>query len=253
MLHHDRRRAESFGTDPERYDRSRPTYPDSLIDELSPAGKDVLDVGCGTGIAAGLLADRGGRVLGVEIDPRMAELARRKGIPVEVSSFEAWDPAGRTFDLLSAGQAWHWIEPLSGVAKAASLLRPGGRLALFWNVGRIPDDISARIDAIYEAVAPGADSYSYLLGFARGHDNDGQLAAIRSCPSLSEPAVSTFPWSRSYTRDEWLDQLPTHSDHAALPPAVLDRVLSEVGTVIDSFGGAFEMQYRTMLISAVRH
>jgi hypothetical protein len=36
------------------YDRFRPTYPDAVIDELLgpvPAGLDILDVGCGTGIA----------------------------------------------------------------------------------------------------------------------------------------------------------------------------------------------------------
>ena len=49
-LHHDRGRAESFGSSAERYDRYRPSYPDALIDDLArlrPA--TVLDVGCGTG------------------------------------------------------------------------------------------------------------------------------------------------------------------------------------------------------------
>lgn len=37
-------------------------------------------------------------MLGVEVDARMAELARRNGLEVEVAGFEAWDPARRAFD-----------------------------------------------------------------------------------------------------------------------------------------------------------
>src|SRR5581483_5420759 len=114
--HRHRQIAESFGTDAERYDRTRPRYPDALVDRVvagSP-GPDVLDVGCGTGIAARQFRAAGCRVLGVEVDARMAELARRSGLEVEVGSFETWDPAGRTFDAVIAAQAWHWVDPVAG-------------------------------------------------------------------------------------------------------------------------------------------
>jgi SAM-dependent methyltransferase len=87
-------------------------------------------VGCGTGIAARQFQAAGCRVLGVDPDARMADLARRGGIEVEVARFEAWDPAGRDFDAVIAGQAWHWVDPVAGAAGAARALRPGGRLAV---------------------------------------------------------------------------------------------------------------------------
>src|ERR687890_307786 len=123
--HEYRQVAESFGNDAERYDRARPSYPAVLVERIvaeSP-GPDVLDVGCGTGIVARQLHAAGCRVLGLD---------------VEVATFEAWDPAGRTFDAAVAGQAWHWVDPVAGGAKAASVLRPGGLLALFWNVFQAP-------------------------------------------------------------------------------------------------------------------
>lgn len=63
-------------------------------------GPDVLDVGCGTGISARQFQAAGCKVLGVDVDvdERMAEFARGRGLEVEVAAFEAWDPAGLTFD-----------------------------------------------------------------------------------------------------------------------------------------------------------
>jgi 2-polyprenyl-3-methyl-5-hydroxy-6-metoxy-1,4-benzoquinol methylase len=74
--HRARQIAESFGSDPERYDQTRPRYPEAMVTRVvahSP-GPDVLDVGCGTGIAARQFQAAGCRVLGVEVDERMAEV-----------------------------------------------------------------------------------------------------------------------------------------------------------------------------------
>jgi len=131
--------AQSFGSDPERYDRARPRYPEAMVERIvdSSPGHCVLDVGCGTGIAARQFRAAGCRVLGIEPDARMADLAQRRGVEVEVATFEAWDPAGREFDAIVAGQAWHWIDAVSGAAKAAVVLRPGGRLAAFQNAASL--------------------------------------------------------------------------------------------------------------------
>ncbi len=54
-----RDRARLFDGEAERYDRARPGYPEALIDDVlgpSPRGLSVLDVACGTGIAARQMA-----------------------------------------------------------------------------------------------------------------------------------------------------------------------------------------------------
>ena len=254
VLHQDRLRAESFGAAAERYDRTRPQYPEELIAAVldGQPGAQVLDVGCGTGIAAIQFARHGAHVLGIEPDARMAALARAKGLEVEVSPFEQWDPAGRTFDVVTAGQSWHWVDPTDGPAKAAAVLRSGGRLATFWNKGEPPPDLVARFDEVYRRLAPGTDGYSVLLGYANRTTHDPQFDGIAACPDLHEPLVRTFPWERRYSRDEWLDQLPTHSDHARLPADRLEEVLTAVGRVIDDFGGSFTMHYEAALITATR-
>ncbi|HMH92212.1 MAG TPA: class I SAM-dependent methyltransferase, partial [Streptosporangiaceae bacterium] len=121
--HQARHVAESFGSDAERYDRARPRYPDAMVAAIVAAspGPSVLDVGCGTGIAARQFQAAGCRVLGVEPDARMAGLARRFGVEAEVAKFEAWDSGGRAFDVVIAGQAWHWVDPVAGAAQAAQV------------------------------------------------------------------------------------------------------------------------------------
>ena len=83
----------------------------------------------------------------------MAEVARSHGVDVVVSAFEEWTP-GRTFDLVCSGQAWHWIDPEMGYRRAAELLRPGGRLAVFWNSYRYDEATTRVIDEVCTRVAP---------------------------------------------------------------------------------------------------
>jgi SAM-dependent methyltransferase len=154
-LHLDRARAGSFGSAAEQYDRYRSTYPDALIDSLADLEPTtVLDVGCGTGKAAVALAERGLSVLGVEVDERMAEVACGHGIEVQVSAFESWDAAGRTFDLVTCGDAWHWIDPARGVAKVAEVLKAGGTIARFWTTSVLSEPVIAAFDPIYREHAP---------------------------------------------------------------------------------------------------
>ena len=99
-LHADRRRAGSFGEVAEQYDRVRPEYPVELVDRLLAGGpRTVLDVGCGTGISSRLFIARGCTVVGLEPDPRMAEVARRSGVQVESGTIEEWEAGARRFDL----------------------------------------------------------------------------------------------------------------------------------------------------------
>jgi SAM-dependent methyltransferase len=254
--HQARQVAESFGTDAGRYDRARPRYPGPLVTAIVAAspGPGVLDVGCGTGIAARQFQAAGCRVLGIDPDPRMADLARRSGLEVAVATFEAWDSAGREFDAVVAGQAWHWVDPVAGAAKAARVLRPGGRLAVFWNALQPPAGLATDFAGVYRQVRPGLpfnpwarpvlDSYLAMCGTAA----DG----IRQAGGFGEPEQWRFEWDHSYTRDQLLDQVPTAGGHSQIESAKLAELLAGLGAAIDAVGGSFTAHFTTLAVTAVR-
>jgi SAM-dependent methyltransferase len=256
--HRHRRVAESFGVDAERYDRSRPSYPAALVAAILAAspGLDVLDVGCGTGIEARQFQAAGCAVTGVEPDARMAEFARRSGIEVEVATFEDWDPAGRDFDAVVAGTAWHWVDPVAGAAKAARVLRPGGRLAPFHHVFQAPPAVTEALATAYRRVAPDSPfDINRMMGSAL--DSFQPLFAtmadgIRAVGAFGEPEQWRFGWECGYTTDQWLDQLPTFGALTQLPPDLLAQVLRAAGTAVDAMGGSFTMPYTTVVVTAAK-
>jgi SAM-dependent methyltransferase len=248
--------AESFGVDAERYDHARPAYPEELVERVV-AGRPrptVLDVGCGTGIAARQLQAAGCDVLGVDPDERMADYARERGVEVEVATFETWEPRGRTFDVVTAAQSWHWIDPVVGVRKAAEVLRPGGRLAIFSHVFEPPDDIAAAFADAFRRVVPDSPFNGqgrralevYQAGYAAISDS------VREAGTFEAVEQWRFDWTRPYTRQEWLELLPTTGGLTRLPADGRAEILDAVGTVIDARGGGFTMEYVTLCATGVR-
>lgn len=187
----------------------------------------------------------------------MAEIARGHAIEVNIAAFEGWDAAGRTFDRVASAQAWHWLDLPIATAKAASVLRPGGRLCLIWNAGCQPDDLADALDEVYATVVP-LGGHRLFRGYAANRSSDvrtgldSEIEAISAVPDFSAPAEKWFPWTQVYQRDDWLNQLVSRSDHNALEPAVQYRLFEAIGAAIDDHGGSFIMNFETVLITATR-
>lgn len=241
-------RATIFGSEAERYDRFRPGYPPEIIDrvvELQPA--TAVDAGCGTGKAATLVARRGINVVGVEPDPRMAEIARRHGIDITVSRLEDWDVV--ECDVLYSAQAWHWIDPVRGAEIAAASIRPGGRWAAFWN-DETDTEFGAACDSVYRSLAP------ELLDQRPSSDEDDFRAAIadglRATNLFDELVADHVVWVDHVEVEVAVERLASHSSHRLLEPdlsaSINEALQHELGAPTD----VIDLSYTTRIFTADR-
>ncbi|UVI36063.1 class I SAM-dependent methyltransferase [Brevibacterium spongiae] len=254
-----RERAESFGEAAQDYDAYRPKYPAALITAImeaaaqgagsrtdgSPTPSDhprsgtprILDVGSGTGILAAQLRAAGAEILAVEPDPEMAAVARAKGLDVEVSGFEEWTSHSRTFDLISFGQSFHWVDPMTALPRIRALLKPGGRLALAWNDIEPKGELRTRLDAI--AARFHAEGTSTSLGTAGGDDNfepveHPALQQLRTCGFTADE--TTFAEDLHYSKHDWLSMVFTYSAQLTMDPVKRAVMREEVSAEIPDDG-----------------
>jgi SAM-dependent methyltransferase len=228
-----RQRANSFGGAAENYDAFRPRYPDRLIDDvLAPHAHRVLEGGAGTGIASMQLIERGADLLAVEPDARMAALARSKGIPVELATFEDWDPAGRRFDLVVFAASFHWVDPAVALPKIRGILDDGGKLALIWNRLRPTNPTRAEFEEIYS---------DYMDVETRSGDGSPGDVADMIATSGFTVTQRKYPHDLHYSAQQWVEIAFTFSNQLLVPADKAEelraRLIERIGPAGVSVGG----------------
>jgi hypothetical protein len=140
----------------------------------------------------------------------------------------------------------------AGRPAAPALAANARRLPSAW-----PDSLADALHEVYARVLPaGAPQLTVGYGANRASDPLPGFGAVadelRAAGGLTEPQVVSFPWHRDRTRDQWLAELHSHSDHAALAPELRQELFREIGRAIDSHGGGFRMTFTSTLMSATR-
>jgi SAM-dependent methyltransferase len=130
-----------FARTADDYARHRAGFPPELLGRLAArgvarAGARIVDLGTGTGSLARLFALHGCVVTGVDIAAPLLEQARRldREAGVAIDYVEALAeatglPAGG-FDVVSAGQCWHWFDRPAAAREVARLLTDGGSVVI---------------------------------------------------------------------------------------------------------------------------
>ena len=239
-------RATSYGSAAALYDTHRPAYSAGLLDDLAALSPgEALDIGCGTGMVAAALADRGVSVLGVEPDEQMAAVARGHGVSIEVAPFETWDDAERQFDLVTCGAAWHWIDQARGTAKAARVLRQGGTFARFYNFELPEEPAISALETVYSKHAPRLMPYVPVP-----RDDFPDPVAVSDAFSAVETAI--YPWSRTVSAQEWVGMVTTFSDHHRLGAGPLAELQQAIRDAIETVGGSVTTSGGTYVLLAHR-
>lgn len=248
-----------FNEVPTLYDAVRPGYPTDIIDaivawaELPPSGK-ILEIGCGTGQMTVPFATRGYAILALEPGADLAALAVQKCQPyphvaILQESFESWPGHQQAFDLVLAAQAFHWIEPQYGYAKAAAVLKRGGAIALVWNLD------ASQHTPFYQATQPLYDTYFpqtsasapnvSLAGKAKRYQE-----ALRHSDAFADVREYRHAWEQAYAGADYLKLLHTFSDHRSLPEPDKTLFFQAMEEVITRAGGVVHRKYETLLLVA---
>jgi SAM-dependent methyltransferase len=226
-----------FGRTASDFARHRAGFPPSLFERLlergiGMPGQRALDLGTGTGSLARGFARNGGLVTGLDIAPLLLEQARALDreedlhIEYRVARAEATGYADALFDLVSAGQCWHWFDRPRAASEVRRVLRPGGRvLIVHFDWLPLPGNVVAATEALILKHNPAW----HLAGGSGIHPRwfaDLAQAGFEELESFS------YDETVVYSREAWRGRIRASAGVAAsLPPervALFDQENAEM-------------------------
>ncbi len=255
----DRTRRITFEEVADLYNESRPSYPDELIEDvihlsaLEPNGR-ILEIGCGSGNATVLFAQRGYKLLGIELGGRLAQFARQRcqafpNTTIVQSAFEEYNVPSHSFDLAISADAFHWIPPEVGYPKLINSLKETGSIALFWHIEIDPHtDWSVAIDELFHKIAPQFDNPQKSVTL-EWQTNIIKQNFHEHC-GIEDVTIKSYSWSETITADKFVKRLRTYSSHREMSEELRTKLYTEIQNVINDFGGSVEKPIQAALFHA---
>lgn len=215
-------RAASFSRVADAYERARPGYPaDAVLWLAGETPCDVVDLGAGTGKLTRSLAAFGHHVVAVEPLGEMLDQLRTAvpGVTAVLGAAESMPlPDGAT-DVVACAQAFHWFDHGPALAEIARVLRPGGRIALVWNVR--------------DERAPWVSELSDAMVGRTGVDR-GAAGPIEQSGLFGEVEHATFEHTQAVDREGLRALVVSRSYCAVLPEEERSPILGRVDALFDT-------------------
>jgi len=220
---------QAFAAGSAHYRELRPGYPTDavrwLVDDLQP-GAAVADIGAGTGKLTSELVRLGLEVTAV--DPSADMLAQVAAhLPkarIMIGSGERTGLADSSLDGATFAQSWHWVEPDAGQRELVRILRPGGTVALVWNL----------MDTAVDWVA----DYAAIMHSVHGWE---AVSADYEPPVLSagflELEHAEFDWQHRLGRDALAALVTTRSYFLAASRTEQEQVQNRMSSFVRSTFG----------------
>ena len=251
-----------FGLDPAAYAAGRPGYPAAVFDLLAErcglgSGTATFEIGPGTGQATAELLRRGaGPLVAIEPDPGLAawlanqSFADPDALTVVQSTFEQVQLPRGGFDLGVSATAFHWLDQPSALRKVASLLRPDGWWAMWWNIhGDALGD-----DPFHNAtrhLLDGPDAPESNLPFAL--ETDRRLADLAESGAFDLMECELLRWTHSLDAAGIAALYRTFSPVIRRPAAEREELIRQLARVVeDQFNGVVHRSMLTPIYLARR-
>jgi len=264
------------------YDRTRPTYPDALVDQACEVagirdGDRVLEIGCGTGQLTRSLLARGLRVTALEPGDQLIRVAEENlkdagDVEFVHARLEDMQLPRESYEAVFSASAIHWVDPDLGWRKIADALAPKGTLALIQYFGlqeqRSVDDQEALLSVLrrhaWEIAATWptyrdldctiagvrerrrnvADAWGWLGSYDIGRDYAADL--------FEDLQLATVPTLIEHTAGELNALLSTMSFWARLSSEERDAVVNENHALHERLGRPIRASTVAALVTARR-
>ena len=218
-----------FGKTHDDYKMHRKGFPDEFFDCLSDDGliKDslrVLDLGTGTGTVARGFAKRGGVVTGLDKSEQMMGQAKaldaENGVTIAyvVGKAEEANLDARSFDLVTAGQCWHWFQRDKAAQEAHRLLTDDGRILIcYFDWIPMPGNVVSMTEALIKEFNP-----DWKMGDGNGFYpwwlKDLYQNGFQDCRTQS------FDQMVPYTQEAWMGRIRASAGvGATLSPEIVQE------------------------------
>ena len=240
--------ASGFATAADAYERGRPGYPEEAMAWIAERigirpGRDVLDLAAGTGKLTRALVPFGARMIAVEPIDEMREHLFR-ALP-EVDAFDGTAESiplpDSSVDAVTCGQAFHWFRVEEALREIRRVLRPGGSLALVWNVRDLSDPLQARI---HEILAPHQED-------VRSH-RDIDPAELLAGDLFGPVEHRAWPYVQRLSRAHLVDRISSVRYIAILDPDARAEVLSQALETAEGLPEPISIPYTTDVYVADR-
>lgn len=253
-----------FGADADNYDQIRPDYPEEIYAYLCSRqilgrGTTTLEIGAGSGLATRRLVELGANPLTViEPDKRffsqLQALGDNESLEFRVldQPFEQASLPSRFYELVVAATSYHWLEPELRLQRIAEVLKPGGHVALWWNVFQDPD----RADPFHEATnqllsnlpntpSAGNDNVTFAL------DTRARLDEFRHSGNFLAPQCQVFTWTLVLNPEEVVSLYRTFPPLQLMPEERRTKILETLREIAEKqFGGKVERNMTSPLYVA---
>ena len=239
-----------FSNRVDNYIRYRPSYPREIVELLCTecgltSDAFVADIGSGTGKLTELLLPHAKQVFAIEPNLEMRQAGER--LLEAHPSFTSINGAAETttlpnhsIDLVVAGQAFHWFEPVRTKAEFMRILKPGGFVALIWNDRQMD---STPFLAAYEELLQGLGT-DYQQVNHRNVDED-KLHDFWG----RQPQLKSFPYEQLFDFDGLKGRLLSSSYAPAEGEPGCDEMLLKLRAIFDGHqqNGQVAFRYNTLV------
>ncbi len=227
-----------FGKTAKDYSQHRAGFPDTFFDRVLEdgyvkSGQSLLDLGTGTGTVARGFALRGCEVTG--LDPSAELIAEAElldagqGVAIRYvrAKAEATGLPSAGFDVVTAGQCWHWFDRPSAAIEARRVLKSGGRLIIcHFDWIPLPGNLPHATEALILAHNPQWKG-------SRGKGVYPQWLTDMAVAGFQEIETFSFDVEAIYSHEAWRGRIRASAGIAAsLAPDAVARFDAELQTLL---------------------